>query len=155
MYDTGEYGIFTHTVSEVVRSLVSESYRTNRKSTENRREADGKCSKKMSIQSVQRDQHYFEVIFVDDLDSEDESILLEKFEAIRSDKESLTYKVIMLSSLEDALIALLFNPNIQACVIRSGIKYSSQMDLTCIHPFIAGLNRIKSQVKKREMDLGA
>jgi arginine decarboxylase len=59
----------------------------------------------------------------------------------------------MLSNLEDALIALLFNPNIQACVIRSGIEYNSTNDLSEISSFIGGLQAIKIKEKAR-MDLG-
>ena len=57
---------------------------------------------------------------------EDQEILLDKFKAIKNSKEQFTLRCnLLLSNLEDALIALLFNPNIQACVIRSGIEYIS------------------------------
>lgn len=151
MYDEGEYGNFTHTVSEVVRSLVSESYRSNRKATET--EEKRRKMLKEDEQRPAKDQHYFEVLFVDDIESEDKQVLLDKFENIRHDTESFTYKVIVLTNLQDALIALLFNPNIQACVIRSGIAFESHSDLSEISAFTSGLNNIKIK-DKTKMDLG-
>lgn len=151
MFLNGEYGNFTNTVSSVVRSLVSESYRTNRKATE----TEEKRRKMLREDEVvtPKDQNYFEVIYVDDLESDDKELLEEKFEAIKTPKEQFTYNVIFLSNLEDALIALLFNPNIQTCVIRSGIEYNSTNDLTEIASFIGGLQAIKIK-EKGEMDLG-
>ncbi len=151
MYSKGEYGAFTHTVSDVVKSLVSESYRTNRLATET--EDKRRKMLKEEEQVNQKKQHYFEVIFVDELQSEDKEIIYEKFEDVKSSKEQFTYKVIILSNLQDALIALLFNPNIQACVIRSGISFDSKNDLSEISPFIGPLNKVK--IKERaKMDLG-
>lgn len=151
MYLSGEYGNFTNTVSDVVRSLVSESYRTNRKATETE-EKRRKMLKEDEVISP-RSQNYFEVIFIDDLMTEDQIKLIEKFELIKNTKDQFTYNVILLSNLEDALIALLFNPNIQACVIRSGIGYNSTNDLSEIHAFIGGINSIDIKEKTR-MDLG-
>ncbi|MCB0803804.1 MAG: aminotransferase class I/II-fold pyridoxal phosphate-dependent enzyme [Flavobacteriales bacterium] len=151
MYQHGEYGNFTHTVSEVVRSLVSQSYRTNRKATET--EESRRKMLKEDDSNKPKNQNYFEVLFVDDLHDEDQEILLDKFKAIKNSKEQFTYDVILLSNLEDALIALLFNPNIQACVIRSGIEYISTNDLSEISSFIGGLQAIKIK-EKTKMDLG-
>ena len=151
MYKEGEYGAFSHIISDIVRSLVSESYRSNRRATES--EEKRKRMLKEDEHEPVKKQNYFEVLFVDDIQADDKSILLEKFNSIRGNKEQFIYEVIILSNLQDALIALLFNPNIQACVIRSGITFDSHNDLTEISSFISALNKLKIKEKTR-MDLG-
>ena len=108
---------------EVVRSLISESYRTNRSATE----SEEKRKKMLGDDKVfkPRKQNYFEVILVDELNSEEIPKVKQKFEQLKSENEQFTYDVIILSSVEDALIALLFNPNIQTAIIRSGIRLKS------------------------------
>lgn len=151
MYEKEEFTAFNHKINDVVRSLVGESYRSNRSATE-----DEEKRKQMLQDEPQRSkkkQNYFEIVFVDDLVPEEKESLLGKFEKIKEVNEQFTYSVILLSNFQDALIALLFNPNIQAMVIRSGIPYESKEDLTLINPFISSLNSLI--IKDREIvDLG-
>lgn len=151
LYKNGQYELFTKAVSDLVRTLVSDSYRSNRTSTESE-EKRRKMLKEDEILMPRR-QNYFEVIFVDDGSTEEPESIVEKFKIAKGINDSFEYEVIVLSSIEDALIALLFNPNIQACVIRSGISYLSDKDLTEIKPFISSLDRFNfnNDVKK---DLG-
>jgi len=151
MYANKQYEAFTFSIAEVVRSLVSESYRSNRTATISL-EKRKKILKEEMIQS-QRKQNYFEVIFVDDLREEDKPRLKNKFKRLKNAKDHFTYDVILLSNVEDALIALLFNPNIQVCVIRSGISLKSRQNLKSIHPFISGLKSIKID-ESQNLDLG-
>lgn len=151
MFKKQEYTALNHRISEMVRSLISESYRTNRKA------AEDEDKKKEMLQNQkeegQKKQNYFEVVFVDDLIPDDKEVLLKKFDKIKQANEQFTYKVILLSSFQDALIALLFNPNIQAMVIRSGIPYESNEDLEKVRPFISSLSALKIS-NKEGVDLG-
>ncbi len=150
-YNQKQYGAFIQSINDVVRSLVSESYRSNRTATLSAEKR--KQMLKESQAQIQRKQNYFEVLFVDDIKEDDKSRLKRKFETLKSDKEQFTYDVIQLSNVEDALIALLFNPNVQACVIRSGINLKSRQNLRSIHPFISGLDKIHIDESKN-LDLG-
>ncbi len=151
LYEEGQFGYFSQKVSDVVRSLVSDSYRSNRKSTE----SEEKRRKMLKEEEIVKPkvQNYFEVIFVDELFGEEIDTLIGKFKDIKNSGEQFTYDVIVLSNLQDALIALLFNPNIQACVIRSGISFDSDNDLSEISSFISGLSGLKIK-NKNQMDLG-
>lgn len=151
MYEKHEFSGFVTSITDVVRSLVSQSYRTNRKATETE-ESRRKMLKDDEL-VIPKNQNYFEVLYIDDIDEEECDTLKEKFEAIKSSKDQFTYKVIFLSNLQDAMIALLFNPNIQSCVIRSGIPFESNNDLSEISSFISSLSAIKIK-KKAVMDLG-
>jgi len=147
-----QYEEFCQSVSDLVRSIVSDSYRSNRSATESE-EKRKRMLKEDEIQLSQSRDRYFEVIFVDDGSMDSEETIKEKFEYARSEEDEFTYEIIVLSSLEDALIALLFNPNIQACIIRSGISYKSAFDLEEIKPFIAGIDLMQFQ-DRLEGDLG-
>ncbi|QPH39696.1 aminotransferase class I/II-fold pyridoxal phosphate-dependent enzyme [Pedobacter endophyticus] len=151
MYKKGQYAAFTHSISEVVRSLISESYRTNRGATE----TDEKRKKMLGDAKLlkPKKQNYFEVIVVDDLSDGEREKVRSKFEQLKADNDQFTYDVIFFSNLEDALIALLFNPNIQTAIIRSGINKKSPLDLTSIQSFIVGLEGIKLE-ETDNLDLG-
>lgn len=151
MYLKGEYSAFTHTISDVVRSLVSQSYRSNRSATET--EEKRKKILKEDQAAAPRKQNYFEVVFVDDFKGSDKPKLQERFSELKSKKDQFTYDVILLDNAKDALIALLFNPNIQACVIRSGIKLKSDEDLGVIKPFVSSLKSIDI-TSEGKLDLG-
>ena len=151
MYKRGEYSAFTNSISDVVRSLVSESYRSNRSATET--EEKRKRLLKEDEASPSRKQNYFEVLFVDDVKEADRPKLLEKFQDLKNKKDQFTYDVVLVSNVKDALIALLFNPNIQACVIRSGIPLKTHEKLTEIKPFISSLENIEI-TEEGKIDLG-
>jgi len=146
-----EYTALQHKISDIVRSLISESYRSNRSAADD--EENRKHMLQEDMHSDRKKQNYFEVVFVDDLVDDDAEDLLHKFDAIKGLNEQFTYDVIVLSSFQDALIALLFNPNIQAMVIRSGIPYKSPEDLSKIKAFISGLNSIKVN-QSAQVELG-
>jgi arginine decarboxylase len=151
IYNKGQYVAFTHAILEVVRSLVSETYRSNRTATETE-EKRGKMLNNSKLHRSKK-QNYFDVIMVDDLGDDERSKVQLKFDQARNENDQFTYDVIFLSNLEDALIALLFNPNIQTAVIRSGIARASSSDLSIIQPFITGLSNINLQ-ESNDLDLG-
>lgn len=151
LFKNEQYELFSKAVSDLVRMLVSDSYRSNRQSTESE-EKRRKMLKEDEIVAPRR-KKYFEVIFVDDGSTEEQEGIKEKFKIAKGVNDPFEYEIIVLSSLEDALIALLFNPNIQACVIRSGISYQSDNDLTEIKPFVSSLDRFNIQEKGKH-DLG-
>jgi arginine decarboxylase len=68
---------------------------------------------------------YFEVLFVDDLDAQEEMQLKRDLAEARDASDAFVYDAIVVPTVQDALIALLFNPNIQACVVRYGMPYAS------------------------------
>lgn len=151
LYSKGHYEAFTNSISEVVRSLISESYRSNRSATESVVKRKKMLQEDIPISS--KKQNYFEVLFVDSITSKEKSTIKSKFESLKSKNEQFTYDVITLTNVEDALIALLFNPNIQSVIIRSGIKKNTTKDLKCIYQFISGLNSIHIDESKN-LDLG-
>ncbi len=70
-------------------------------------------------------QNYFEVLFVDEIDQEEEHALKQKLRKCRDRSDPYTYDVVVVRTVQDALIALHFNHNIQACVVRYGVPFHS------------------------------
>ncbi len=131
----GEYAVLAGRLSETTKLLVSDSYRGvsfafNDDDEENHGLETGK-----EVIDVSNSRH-FEVLFVEDLPEEDERNLVKKFRTLRDKQENFTYDVNVQRSFQDAIIALLFNHNIQAVVIRSSPPYHSTNILPNIEPYI-------------------
>jgi hypothetical protein len=69
--------------------------------------------------------NYFEVLFVDDIDDVEEAALKEKLKKARDKSDEFVYDTVVVRTVQDALLALLFNHNIQAVVVRFGVPYPS------------------------------
>jgi len=82
---------------------------------------------------------YFEVLIVDSLNDQQERWLRNSLSRLRRSEDAFTYESVVVPSFEDALIAILFNHNIQAVVVRPGLKLKSHNALPILTRF---LNRI-------------
>ncbi len=104
-------------VAQAVRTLVSGVFRSEQIAASEGPEDPNDIGKPKP--------KYFEVLFVDELDAEEERQLKERLAEARDRSDAFTYDVIVVPTVQDALIALLFNHNIQACVVRYGMSYAS------------------------------
>ena len=78
-----------------------------------------------------RDQRpAFEVLFVDDIPHADRIAFKADMAAHRSREDQFIYDLTIVPSFEDALIALILNPQIQAVVLRPGFTNHSQENLS-------------------------
>ncbi|MDZ7720498.1 MAG: hypothetical protein U5K72_16910 [Balneolaceae bacterium] len=112
-------------VSDLVRQLVSDSYRSNSKFTSNDEEDESESQENKRSQWDSR-KNYFEVLFVDDLSKNEEQALRSKTRELEDMDEQLVYGITVQRSFQDALIALLVNYNIQSVVIRYAPPYESE-----------------------------
>jgi len=72
---------------------------------------------------------YFELLVVDRLSQEEENDLRASVLAMRRDDDEFIYDVVVTPSCEDAVIAVLFNHNIQSCVMRYGFDGRTRVKL--------------------------
>ncbi|MFT4606057.1 MAG: arginine decarboxylase [Rhodothermales bacterium] len=122
--DASEVVSFSNAVRSFVRDLSSEAFRSDPeisfsalKDEEVRTESD---------QRGQANQKYFEVLFVDNMSSQEEYRLKTTLAEIRDPLEEFAYDLVVARSFQDALIALALNSNIQACVIRYGPPFATE-----------------------------
>lgn len=140
-----EYVSLTHNISEINRQLVSDEYLNHPTSTHS--EDSEPVGDDMRELSSGQKKNYFEVLFVEDLSQKDELALQEKLDEIREPNEQFTYDFLVQPSFQDALIALLFNPNIQAAVIRYAPHFASENISELLKPYIQNVLKIDLEAR--------
>ncbi len=132
-----EFQILRNSIKEILRQLVSEDYRQDPESFSLATLLKSKEQKQGSDQKIKR--RYFEVLFVDNLTAREELIITKKLNDVRDHKEQFIYQLVYTKSFQDTLIALVANPNIQACVIRYEIQFKSKSATGILSPFVSDL----------------
>ncbi|MGJ8573225.1 MAG: aminotransferase class I/II-fold pyridoxal phosphate-dependent enzyme [Hoeflea sp.] len=79
---------------------------------------------------------YFEVMIVDDLNEHQERWLKSSLQSMRRADDQFTYEPVVVPSLQDALIGILFNHNIQAIIVRPGLKLESKVELPILTRYL-------------------
>jgi len=134
-----EFQILRNSTKEILRLLASEDYRQDPdvlsfaallRRKENKMSSESKSKKR-----------YFEVLFVDNLSQKEELAINRKINEIRDPGENFIYQLVYVKSYQDSLIALMANPNIQACVVRNEIPFRSKNTNGILRPFVSNLLR--------------
>ncbi|MFT5724541.1 MAG: arginine decarboxylase [Bacteroidia bacterium] len=149
--DRHEHTALTNRVTEISRQLVSDGYRSHPDFLEEDETTNDDVELKGQPDGARK--NYFEVLFVDNMSEQDEDALRQKVTEIRDPDEQFTYGIVVQHSFEDALIALLFNYNIQAIVIRYAPPYLSSGISNLIKPYIQNVKTLDHN-SKHEAQLG-
>lgn len=148
LFERGDYGELAATVGDVARLLVGDAYRDRGGATEDRssrRDARSNGSRERDDRRS-KGKPYFEVLFVDGMDAYDEADLREGFAACRRDSDEFIYDVVTAPSLEDAVIAVLFNPTIQAVFLRYNYSFKSDTKHPALRRYLEVLEHEKFPV---------
>jgi arginine decarboxylase len=132
-------------VAQAVRTLVSGVFRSEHSSAHDGPDDPADIGKPKA--------KYFEVLFVDELDSDEERQLKERLAEARDRSDAFTYDVIVVPTVQDALIALLFNHNIQACVVRYGMTYASANADGLLRDYIRAIDQLDMS-ERSKADMG-
>ena len=81
----------------------------------------------------------FEVLVVDAMAPDEEEALREELRRQRRPEDHFGYELVVVPSFEDALVAVLFNVNLQACVLRHGFEVVSRHDLSRLRHLLADI----------------
>lgn len=147
-----EYTSLTHQVAEITRQLVSDDYLLNNNSKTPDEPEQARPDELRELSSGQK-KNYFEVLFVENLSIIEENSLHEKLKELRESNEPFMYDFIVQHSFQDAMIALMFNPNIQAVVIRYAPPFASSNISELISPYIQHVLNIDLKARS-ESELG-
>jgi arginine decarboxylase len=90
----------------------------------------------------QIERPYFEVLIVDEMTSDEEDALRRRVHKKRRPDDAFIFEIVVVPSFEDALIATLFNTNVQACVIRHGFPFKSEYRLDVLRKFLEGVDEM-------------
>ena len=146
-----EYMALANKVSDLTRLLVSDSYRSHPDFFEEDDLTMEMVENRESFDGVRK--NYFEVLFVENRSEEDEVALRKSLKDLRDPTEQFEYGVVVQRSFQDAIIALLFNYNIQAVVVRYAPPFHSKKIVPLIEPYLDYLNKLDfSEIS--ENDLG-
>ncbi|MDZ7851124.1 MAG: aminotransferase class I/II-fold pyridoxal phosphate-dependent enzyme [Halomonas sp.] len=148
LFNRGEYVLLEKVVKRLVRALISESYR-RRHVDLSETDADAEDLETLDALAQLRRGHpasnssaqpYFELLIVDNLSAPEEEVVREAFHNMRRPEDRFVYDVVTVRSFEDALIAVLVNPNIQACLIRYEFPYKSKYNLSALRSYLEGIS---------------
>ena len=143
LFEQEDYDRLYRVVGKVSRALASLSYRHKPINLRNENDdEDAEDSEEFSDAHGERqrlaylNRPYFEVLVVDDISTREEEILKNNLRKLRRADDQFVYEVVVVPTFEDALIAVLFNFNIQACVIRYGFPFRSVHQLEILHQLL-------------------
>ena len=146
-----EHKALANQIAETTQFLVSDSYRSNPVFLED--EDMTLVDVESRNNSSQIKKNYFEVLIVEDVPTANEHVIRDKFNELHDPTDKFTYGVVFQRNFQDALITLLFNPNIQALVVRYAPPYHSKEISPLIKPYIQNVLNLDLSARS-EVELG-
>ncbi|HLQ84982.1 MAG TPA: aminotransferase class I/II-fold pyridoxal phosphate-dependent enzyme [Salinisphaeraceae bacterium] len=144
LFDQGRHAELEKMVKRVVRALVSDAYRRHHIDLSDSdgedvetRDALDRFRRGHPGYDLSSQQPYFEVLIVDNLLPQEEEVVRDAFRRMRRAEDKFIYDVVVVRSFEDALIAVLINPDIQASLIRYEFPYKSDYNLSVLRNYLS------------------
>ena len=129
-FEHGKHDDVAFSIKRVTRALTTGAYR--RRSIPLERDSvdaeEHEDEALLSPEARAMTKPYFEVLIVDDVNEHQERWLKSNVTRMRRTEDQFLYEAVVVPSLEDALIAVMFNHNIQAVVVRPGLSLKSMTD---------------------------
>ena len=130
-------------VRRVARALTSGAYRRrNVPLVAEDGEEDFEDESALAPEARMLGRPYFEVMIVDDVNEGQARFLRSSLQRMRRHEDGFIYETVVVPSVEDALIGILFNHNVQAVIVRPGLSLKSRNQLEIIKRY---LNRLGEQ----------
>ena len=140
LYDQQDFAVLSRVVARIVRALTNGTYRSREINLRVSSELDERDELAPNFEEEHHLRPYFELLFVDESGGEDVHRLRESLHALRRPEDNFIYDIVVVPSFEDALIAVLFNYNIQAVVIRYGFPLRSVNHIEILQRYLAKIN---------------
>ncbi|WP_373492741.1 ornithine decarboxylase, partial [Aquiflexum sp.] len=140
MLERQEHTALANKITEITKQLVSDRYRNQTDHVD-----DDEQGVELSGNGESSDgqhKHHFEVLIVEDISLQEEAKLRYDLKDLQASSENFVYNIVVQRSFEDAMIALHFNYNIQAVVIRYAPPYHSKKITPQIMPFIQNILKL-------------
>ncbi|WP_261398877.1 aminotransferase class I/II-fold pyridoxal phosphate-dependent enzyme [Leisingera daeponensis] len=126
------------TVRRIARALTSGAYRRRSipLTSEEIDNEDYEDEASLAPEARALGRPYFEVLIVDDVSESQERFLRQNLLRMRRVEDPFIYEPVIVPSLEDALIGILFNYNVQAVVVRPGLSLKSRIELPILSQYL-------------------
>ena len=134
----GNYAEFSQTVARIVRALLTGSYRRNFTyfSHNHDHDVDFEADAEVGDTVSERGRPYFEILVVDAITPEHEELQRNALRETRRHEDQFIYEPVVVPSFEDALIAILFNHNIQSVVVRYDFHLQSAISSDLLQRYL-------------------
>ena len=139
-FETEDYVRVAKAVRRINRMLADKTYRHREFDVDEAPESIDIVAEEEREREQQISKPYFEVLVVDDLTSDEHDALRQRIIRSRRSEDPFIYDVVVAPTFEDAMIATLFNFNLQACIIRHQFPFKSEYQLDFVHEMLAGLD---------------
>ncbi len=152
-FEHRKYDDLAFSVQRIARALTTGAYRRRHIPLErDSSDADDHDDEAMqSLEARALTKPYFEVLIVDDVNEHQERWMKSNFARMRRSEDQFHYEAVVVPSVQDALIAVLFNHNIQAIVVRPGLRMESKVDAAILNRY---LNRAGGLEAMQNLDPG-
>jgi len=150
-FSSHEYASLSHLVADTTRQLLGDSYKSNPDFLDFEEHSMESTEEHEQLNNIRK--NHFEVLFIDNISKEEENKLKHSLRALQTSKDKFSYGVVVQRSFQDAMIALFFNHNIQAVVVRYAPPYQSKQITPLIKPYIEEVTKLDFS-SKPETDLG-
>jgi arginine decarboxylase len=154
-FDHNHLGELCYAVGRVNRALSTGAYR--RRTIPLDREGRDEDQDEVSLlppEARSLAKPYFEVMIVDDVNEHQERWLKGNMTSMRRVEDDFIYEAVIVPSLQDALIGVLFNHNIQAIIVRPGLKLESDVELPILTRYLSRAGGIEELEDIPHQDLG-
>jgi arginine decarboxylase len=138
MFAVGDFQRFTQLVASLNRDLATDSYRRVGHPGLSAMDEELGLREVVGVGREAADTPYFEVLIVTETSLQQEAVLREELHGLRRPNDEFMYEIVVVPSFEDAVIAVLFNSNLQACLIHRRFSCGSQHDLSKIAHLLEG-----------------
>ena len=135
LFTAGKYDRFAALARGINRALATDSYR-NGHAWDLGAEDDALDHAAHPLEHGRTDRPYFEVLVVEDMTEHQEHALREELRRWRRPDDPFIYEVVVVPSLEDAIMAARLNFRLQACVVRRRFARRSRYDSSSLAQFI-------------------
>ncbi len=135
LFAAGKYDRFAALVSGIDRALATDSFRSGQVGDLGAEdEAFDRTVHPMEQSGTARP--YFEVLVVEDLTEQQEGLLREELRRWRRPDDAFVYEIVVVPSLDDAVMAARLNYKLQACVVRRRFAHRSRHDSSSLWQFV-------------------
>jgi arginine decarboxylase len=135
LFAAGKYDRFAAVVSEINRALASDSYHTN-PAWELGADDDAYDRDVLPMEQARLEKPYFEVLVVEDMTEQAEAALREELRRWRRPDDPFVYEIVVVPSIDDAIMAVRLNFRLQACIVRRRFSHRSRHDSSSLSQFV-------------------
>ena len=139
-FEEGDYIRAHKAVRRINRMLSDKTYRHRPFNVDEAAEDIDIVKEEEVEREAQINQPYFEVLVVGDLTADEHNALRERIIRSRRKDDPFIYDVVVAPTFEDAMIATLFNFNLQATIIRHQFPFKSEYQLDFVRNMLGGLD---------------